>query len=211
MVVMQKRRPIRAVISDMDGTLTTVVSPWRYVHERLGVWETHGVPIFRAFLAGHITYAEFCRLDLDLWMSRGLGVRDVEEMLHEIPLNPYLERFTERLAAKGVPIAIVSTGFTATAERIQEASNHGRWRVAANHLFEGEDGRLDIHLNVVDGEGHPRSKAEVFKKLCEELDVKPWEVLALGDGPSDEQMFRLAGAKVRLVGPNCLLKALEYV
>jgi phosphoserine phosphatase len=195
----------------MDGTLTTVMSPWRYIHERLGVWETRGVPIFGAFLAGHITYGEFCRLDLDLWMGRGVTLADVEQMLEEIPLNPHLGRLTDRLARKGIPIAIVSTGFTATAERIRQASDHDRWHVAANHLFEDDGGTLDIELNVADGEDHPRSKAEVFKGICERLGVKPSEVLALGDGPSDEQMFSLAGASVRLVGPDCLLQALEYV
>ncbi len=207
----RKLKAIRAVISDMDGTLTTVVSPWRYVHERLGVWETHGVPIFKAFLSGHITYGEFCRLDLDLWMSRGVTLSEVEEMLHEIPLNPHLGRLTESLAKRGIPIAIVSTGFTATAQRIRQASNHDRWHVAANHLYEEADGRLDITLQVADGEGHQRSKAAVFRELCKELGVRPEEVLALGDGPSDEQMFRLAGASVRLIGPDCLLQALEFI
>ncbi|MFQ5893071.1 MAG: phosphoserine phosphatase, partial [Nitrospinota bacterium] len=117
-----ERGPIQAVISDMDGTLTTVASPWRYVHERLGVWETHGAPILRAYCAGRITYAEFCRHDLDLWMSHGLRLADVEAILGEIPLNPHLAGLAERLAARAMPVAIVSTGFTVVAERIRAAS-----------------------------------------------------------------------------------------
>src|SRR5258708_7473696 len=31
---------ISSVIFDLDGTLTMVPSPWQYVHERLGVWDT---------------------------------------------------------------------------------------------------------------------------------------------------------------------------
>lgn len=207
----QPRGAIRAVISDMDGTLTTVASPWRYVHELLGVWESHGERTLRAFLNGEITYAEFCRHDLDLWMSCGLTLGDIERMLGEIPLNPHLGRLTERIAAREIPLAIISTGFTATAERIRAETGSCNWHVAANRLFEDTEGRLDIHLRVVDGEGHPRSKAAVFQELCEELDVKPLEVLALDDGPSDEQMFRQAGAAVRLTGPDCLLRGLEYI
>lgn len=202
---------IRAVISDMDGTLTTVASPWRYVHERLGVWETHGAPILRAYRAGRITYAEFCRHDLDLWMRHGLTLADVEAILGEIPLNPHLAGLADRLAARRMPVAIVSTGFTVVAERIQALSRNARWHLKANRLFEDADGRLAIHLTVVDGEGDPRSKAAVFGELCVEMGVAPSEVLALGDGPTDEQMFRLAGASLRLLGPDCLLKALEYI
>jgi phosphoserine phosphatase len=143
-------------------------------------------------------------------MDCGLTLSDIEQMLHEIPLNPHLGPLTDILVERGIPIAIVSTGFTATAERVQEASSHDRWHVAANHLFENAEGQLDIHLKVADGEDHPRSKAAVFREICKELDVEPWEVLALGDGPSDEQMFRLAGASVRLVGPDCLLRAMEH-
>lgn len=202
---------IRAVISDMDGTLTTVASPWRYIHERLGVWETHGIPIYQSFLRGEISYAEFCRLDLDLWMDHGLTLREIEIMLHEIPLNPHLERLTLQLKKRGIPVAIVSTGFTIIAERIRSEAEELHWHVEANHLIEDETGCLDIHLRVVDGEGHPRSKGAVFLEVCRELGVEPREVLALGDGPSDRQMFRLAGASVHLEEPGCLLRALEYL
>ena len=37
---MEMGEPISAVIFDLDGTLTMTPSPWRHVHERLGVWES---------------------------------------------------------------------------------------------------------------------------------------------------------------------------
>ena len=31
---------ISAVIFDLDGTLTKTASPWRHIHERLGLWDS---------------------------------------------------------------------------------------------------------------------------------------------------------------------------
>jgi len=31
---------VSAVIFDLDGTLTGTPNPWRYIHERLGIWDS---------------------------------------------------------------------------------------------------------------------------------------------------------------------------
>ena len=54
--------PVSSVIFDLDGTLTKTPSPWRHVHERLGVWENVACTHLDKWLAGKICYEDFCRL-----------------------------------------------------------------------------------------------------------------------------------------------------
>ena len=51
---------ISSVIFDLDGTLTNIPSPWRYVHERLGLWQDTACGYLDEWLSGKISYEEFC-------------------------------------------------------------------------------------------------------------------------------------------------------
>ena len=57
----------RAVLFDLDGTLTPVRSVWRHLHETLGEWESTARKHQDAFEAGAISYEEFCAMDAAHW------------------------------------------------------------------------------------------------------------------------------------------------
>ena len=88
---------ISAVIFDLDGTLTKVPSPWRYVHERLGVWETLACSYFDEWMSGRITYEEFCRRDAGLW--NGCSLDEIYSYLDEIELNRHVPAVIDALTA----------------------------------------------------------------------------------------------------------------
>src|SRR5689334_13230519 len=73
---------ISSVIFDLDGTLTKIPSPWQYVHERLGVWETKACSYLEEWLSGKICYEEFCQRDTSLWNGRSIG--EIHSYLDEI-------------------------------------------------------------------------------------------------------------------------------
>ena len=86
---------ISAVIFDLDGTLTNTPSPWRYVHERLGVWENTACNYLDEWLAGKMSYEEFCQRDTKLWNGR--SVNEIYAYLDEIELNRHVPAVVERL------------------------------------------------------------------------------------------------------------------
>ena len=79
---------ISSVIFDLDGTLTRVPSPWQYIHERLGVWESTACYHLEQWLSGKISYEEFCRRDTDLWNGR--PVEEIYSYLDEIVWNRHV-------------------------------------------------------------------------------------------------------------------------
>ncbi len=57
----------RAVLFDLDGTLTETRSVWQYIHERVGTWEKGADRNFREYRRGRIGYEEFCERDAGSW------------------------------------------------------------------------------------------------------------------------------------------------
>jgi len=57
----------KIVVFDIDGTVTTHISSWRYIHEKLGLWDVLAKKYQEQFLSGQISYEKFCRLDAKHW------------------------------------------------------------------------------------------------------------------------------------------------
>src|SRR5262245_31771098 len=108
---------VSAVILDLDGTLTKTPSPWQYVHQRLGVWESTACGYLDEWLSGRISYDEFCRRDTKLWTGR--TVREIEQYLDEIDINRHVPDMVERLINAEIPSIIISSGFRYVALKIQ--------------------------------------------------------------------------------------------
>src|SRR5258707_4982959 len=108
---------ISSVIFDLDGPLTGPPSPWQYVHERLGVWESTACEYLDEWLSGNISYDEFCRRDTRLW--KGRTVREIVEYLDEIHVNRHVPDVVSRLVDAKMPSIIISSGFRYIANKIQ--------------------------------------------------------------------------------------------
>ena len=53
----------KLIVFDIDGTITRHISSWRYIHEKLGLWDDRAFHYQEDFLAGKISYRRFCELD----------------------------------------------------------------------------------------------------------------------------------------------------
>src|SRR5262249_3807201 len=111
------REMISSVIFDLDGTLTMVPSPWQYVHERLGIWDTTACHYLNEWIAGQISYEEFCRRDTSLWNGR--TVDEIHAFLDEIGFNRHVPAVVEHLVERRIPSIIISSGFKYVAAKIQ--------------------------------------------------------------------------------------------
>ncbi len=193
----------KLLLLDMDGTLTPVKSPWQYVHEEIGYWEQDGEPLLKSYLAGQISYEDFCILDAKSWSDRGYSLDDINQLLDQIPLPDQTFEFLAQ-ARDFAKIAIISTGFTRTARRIMArlGMDSERFWIAANSLEETE-GTIKPLIHVVDRPGE-NGKAWWSRRFIARASVDPASVLAVGDSDSDIPMFREAGTFVRVNGPSDL-------
>ena len=195
---------VKLVLLDMDGTLTTVTSPWQYVHEQLGIWEAKGLPLLNAWLEGRISYETFCIEDAKAWSDYGLNLQQVYEILAAIPVPDETDAFLRKLHEQGTSIAIISTGFTFNARLIMERAGipFESVAVAANGLAE-EGGVIVPALNVVAGDGEG-GKAAWSRRMMERHGAGPAETGAVGDSSADIPMFESVQHHFKVSGPRDL-------
>lgn len=174
---------VKAVIFDLDGTLTPIHSVWQYIHERLGTWENQGLRSLQAFLAGRITYRQFADRDVGSWI--GVTRATMESIVAEIPLRPGAEAAAAKLKQKGVRMAILSSGLDLLAEPV--AARLGVDLCVANGLG-FTDGIVDGSIRIrVPWHGKP----DQLPCICRALGVIPDEVAVVGDGVGDAPLFPL--------------------
>lgn len=200
------------VLLDLDGTLTPVGSPWRYVYERLGTWDSLGLPIFTRYQAGEIDYTTFCRLDVESWENAGANLGTVLGMLDEIPFPAESLAFVQSLLEREFLVTIVSTGFDRVAANLAERVGFPfsrRLRPVINGIRTNGD-RLEAVLRVHEGDTR-RGKGSWARRLVRFSSIAFERTFALGDGASDTLMFAHVGRGFSVRGPQDLPKILDQI
>lgn len=185
---------LRAVIFDLDGTLTPVRSVWRHLHERLGLWTGMASRHQDDFEAGRIDYAEFCARDAARW--KGMREADLRRIADAIPFRDGARECVRNLRSAGCVIGVVSTGLTLLTDRVRDELDLAF--VTSNRLL-AVDGVLTggVKINVE----HDR-KEEALDLFCGQFGFQPRQVIVLGDSSGDISMFQHAGFSVA-VRPAC--------
>ena len=181
-------RTYRAILFDLDGTLTPVPSVWRHLHEQLGSWQDETRRRFKQFEDGVIDYRTFCARDAASW--KGRKEADLRAITDRIPYRPEARECLDRLRAAGMVLGIVSTGLTLLAERVTHefdlAYAIANRLVARRGILTG-----DVKINVEHGQ-----KGEAVDLFCGQFGVDYREVITVGDSDGDISMFEHSGYSV---------------
>ena len=189
---------VEAIIFDLDGTLTRVPSPWRYVHDRLGLWETQAAVFFEEWRSGGITYDEFCRRDFQLWS--GVTLDQIQRLLDEIPVNRHLPGIVDRLRGTSVESIIISSGFRHVARTIQSQLSWEPLSIYANDIVEGGGDGPELRIRVSADTDSPASKGRLAARALDQAGVDRSRTLAVSDSPRDLEM--MAECRYRLLVHN---------
>lgn len=169
-------KPLRAVIFDLDGTLTQIGSVWQYLHERLGTWDQGKVNADK-YWSGQISYDEWAKLDAECWRGRPLS-----EVLRIIGQVEYTQGAADTigfLRNERYRTGIVSAGLSILSRRAK--TDLGIDLDVANELHI-EDGKLTGSVTVkVDLKNKPNAIEEVAWLLGADMD----QVAVVGDNEYD--------------------------
>ena len=178
----------RMVVFDLDGTLTRERSIWEYVHKKLGKWYGFAENYQKQFLAGEISYDEFCEHDAQVW--KGMRVEELIEIAKTVPFHPGVDELIHFVKQKGLKLSLVSSGLSILSNWVHE--RYGFDHSISNDLLH-EDGILTGKVNI---QVYYDQKAEWVKRILKEFGVKPEESMAIGDSVGDLEMFRVVGFSV---------------
>jgi len=181
------RRNRRLIVFDMDSTLIQVE-----VIDELAKAAGVGpevAAITEAAMRGEMDFQESFRRRLAL--LKGLDASVLEQIAGQLPITEGAERLISTLRMLGYRIGILSGGFTYFAEHLKNRLNVDC--VSANELAIS-NGHLtgEIRGNVVDG----AMKAELLRKMADDMGISLKQVIAVGDGANDLPMLGLAGLGV---------------
>jgi phosphoserine phosphatase len=178
----------KLIVFDIDGTITTHISSWRYIHEKLGLWRDRAFQYQEDFLAGRISYRKFCLLDATHW--RGLSERKIRKVFDSVKYSKNARFSIRKLKLLGFKLACVSTGLQFMPDRIMKELG---FDYAISNRLTARSGKLtgDVKINLQHGAKH-KILARIFKKF----NVKPHETISVGDSEGDIPMARSCGYSI---------------
>jgi phosphoserine phosphatase len=185
---MQGNRNFKLVIFDLDGTLTRERSIWEYIHVRLGKWYGFAQEYQKQFLAGKISYEEFCERDAQVW--RGMKVEKLLEIVKAVPFHPGADELIAYLRQKGLKLSVVSSGLSILSNWVHQKYSFDY--SVSNDLLQ-ENGVLTGKVKI---QVYYDKKAEWVKKILEKFKVRSEEVIAIGDSKGDLDMFQMVGFSI---------------
>jgi len=185
---MRENQSFQLVIFDLDGTLTQERSIWEYIHIRLGKWYGFAEEYQKQFLAGKISYEEFCERDAQVW--KGMRVDEVLEIVKTVPFHPGADTLIAHIKQKGLKLAVVSSGLSLLSNWVHRS--YGFDYSVSNDLLH-ENGVLTGKVKI---QVYYDKKAKWVKRILEQFRVRPEEVIAIGDSVGDIDMFQMVGFSV---------------
>ncbi|MFH1868923.1 MAG: HAD-IB family phosphatase [Candidatus Omnitrophota bacterium] len=203
----------KLIAFDVDGTMVKHISSWRYMHERLMLWDELAHRYQERFLAGKISYRKYCELDASHW--KGLSERRVEEIFNKAQYAKNAPYCIKKLKKIGFKLLAISTGLQYMAKRLEKELMFDH--VIYNELI-SKRGFLTggVKINITHG-----GKGAVLKRALKDMRIKPSEVISVGDSAGDIPLVRIAGYSIafnssdknlsRVVDYNCRTKDFKEV
>jgi phosphoserine phosphatase len=185
---MKGNQPFQLVIFDLDGTLTRERSIWEYIHIRLGKWYGFAEEYQKQFLAGKISYEEFCERDAQVW--KGMRVEELLEIVKMVPFHRGADELITHLKQKGLKLSVVSSGLSILSDWVHQ--KYGFDYSVSNDLLH-ENGVLTGKVKI---QVYYDKKAEWVKRILQRFNVRPEEVIAIGDSVGDIDMFQMVGFSI---------------
>jgi len=182
----RKLNSVELVVFDMDGVLVDIDSSWMMVHRAFGTDNEEG---FQRYIRGEISFEEFMRSDIGKWGRA--TVEQIKSILDRAPLMPGAKETIKTLREAGYQTAIVSSGISLLAERVQ-AELGINYALANRLIFDGE-GRL-----TGDGEAlvELQGKLKALERLTAQLGITPAQTAIVGDSRFDVSMFRASALSI---------------
>jgi len=185
---------IKAVIFDIDGTLTTKNS-WIYLTENLGGSVKEFLSIYKAGLTGEISHTEANIQLRDIWFRTGKATKNkFTQVFESIPLRAEATDLMEYLNAKKYLLTLITGSMDMFAEII--AKRLGVTSYYANtELIWNKTGEL---LETKYDYNQVSRKLKQLEIFCKENNLVPKECAVVGDSQNDLEIFRSTGNGILL-------------
>ncbi|MDD5436980.1 MAG: HAD-IB family phosphatase [Candidatus Omnitrophica bacterium] len=178
----------KLIIFDIDGTITTHISSWRYIHEKLGLWQKRAFRYQEQFFAGKISYKRFCELDAAHW--RGMPEKKIRKIFDHVRYSKNAVSSIKKLRRMGFKLAAISTGLQFMPDRLIKELD---FDYALSNRLKARNGLLTggVKINIAHGAKH-----KILQRIFARFRVKPHEVICVGDSEGDIPLAKVCGYSI---------------
>lgn len=191
----------KIIVFDFDGTISKVekgFNCWRAIWEELDAIEIDR-KYYNMYNEGKITYLEWCRIIEEEFVARNVNKDMMEQIGKRIELMDNAEEFFKILENKNIKSYILSGGIRNMIEASLGDLKQYLTDIQADYFTFDEDGKMK-NLCLCNGHSVER-KDEFVNILLRENDLQPEEVLFVGNGANDEDVYK-SGVRTLCFNPD---------
>ncbi len=191
---------------DVDGTLIDdTVFIWQTLHDYFETDVREREYWYKAYFAGKITYAEWARKDVEMWMEKGVDKRSIFRAMENLKPMHNAEAVISSLKEEDFKLGIVSGSLDIALEKALPNAMPYFDGIYLNRLvFDSEEKLTGIIPTPYDIE----NKAAGLRKMSRELDIPLSRTVFIGDNFNDVSIAKEAGLSIAF---NCKSDALANV
>ncbi len=179
---------------DVDGTLIDDMTfIWKTLHERIGTDPDQREYWADAFWSKKITYAEWARKDVDMWIKKGITRQGI--MAHLTDLKPMVGAMEtlSRLKGQSHVLGVISGSLDIALEQIFPDWNTVFDHILLNRLIFGEDDRL---TGIVPTPFDIEHKATGLRHIAQQCGIPLEDSVYIGDNFNDVDVAKIAGCAI---------------
>lgn len=179
---------IKAVIFDIDGTLTPEIS-WLALTRDLSASTEEHIAIYNAYKNGETDYAQSKQLLLDLWQATGNANKSYfEALFNSLPLVDDASAVVSELQKK-YNVCLITGSMDLYAATIAAKLGITDWFANTVLQWDANGDLIDMSYELNQGQ----KKLEQFLGYCSTRSIQPNECVVVGDSDNDIELFKVSG------------------
>jgi len=180
---------IKAVVFDIDGTLTPNIS-WTVFTNKLGASVDKHLRIYQDFKEDKLTYEKSKEHLLKLWKETGNAHRSyIENLFEKWTIRKEAKNVIKYLKSKGYVICLITGSIDLYAKIIAKRLEIKYFYSNTMLVWDRNSNLIDFHYHRDQG----KKKLEQFLDFCQKLKLDPQNCLTVGDDDNDIQLFKYTG------------------
>ena len=184
---MKNNKKYKLIIFDIDGTLTNIENPWKYIHDYCNTWHKNAAVYKEAFGTENITYHEFCKLEVLHW--KGLKVDKIYEIFKKVKAVKNLHKSLAELKMLEFELIAISSGLQFVPQILELEKYFDK--VFHNEIFHKNgilSGEVKITVN--------HTKIDILDEYLKNKNISYDEIIFVGDGDNDIALAKIVGYSI---------------
>lgn len=176
----------KLICFDFDGTLTEQ-SSWYLFNTHFGMTAEEDASLFDQYVHNGFDYKAWTAEIIRILKERGLLTKDsLLEFVKTIALREDAAYLVAACKEAGYTTVIISGGLKQVVEHVADTLGVDQILTTAELVF-NDDGSFET---IVDSGDEMYAKVALFESVCAQYEVAPEDIVAVGDGGNDLEIFK---------------------